>query len=61
MIAVCQILDEGTKMLSIALKVNTGLEKISLYSNEITQVGASYIGNALEVNKTLTSLRMSKL
>ena len=50
---------EGAKYVAEALKVNTSLTEIRLYSNNIGAEGAKYVAEALKVNTSLTEINLA--
>ena len=50
--------DEGARVLSELLMLNPSIHYLDLSSNAITGAGASYLATSLEVNQTLSALRL---
>jgi Ran GTPase-activating protein (RanGAP) involved in mRNA processing and transport len=54
----CDIDDADVLDLSIGLTSNNSLTRLDLYMNNITQIGAKYLAEALKVNTCLKSLNL---
>jgi len=52
--------DSGSKAIGECLKVNSTLTKLTLDSNEITDIGSKVIGESLKINSTLLFLDLSR-
>ena len=55
----CELGDHGAREIAGALRVNSTLQTLNLFSNEVGDYGAREIAGALRVNSTLQTLDLS--